>query len=821
MKRILIADPDQNVTFTLEKLLQAEEHDVTTCNDAFVLLQLTGMHSFDCILVNSLMETGDGRDMIPSLQVRQSGAAFLVIHESFVTEKVALPRVFDQVRKPLDYLETVKRIRQLFEGGGFSGVITGINLADYIQMFSLNKITKAIMVRKDAQRGIILIHDGRVIYAGTEKLKGEAAFQEILSWKQGQIKEVKVKKFPVPNIHKDVQELLLNAAMLVDESMIGPDTEVNLPGREGVAALHGEEKTISAFAEAMPQEGLERRSPWNILTLKYIGMGTVSIGVLLIGLMFLFQNAFRDEVRAGKEPVVPVEASSSDLPRQDIVGAHSEAGVQGEGKAQEQKGTGALPAASGLGTHGGVSVGEGGAGGSGGTRDTARPGKNDPSQSEQTIPASTSVSPESSLVPEETLLRLHGSNTIGAKLAPALVSAYLKTRLNATGITSEPGSKEDEQIIRAKINGRRVAVEIQAHGSSTAFQDLAAGTCDIGNASRKIKDKEVASLAFLGDMTSISSEHVIGLDGIAVLVNKSNGLKEISTKDLQAIFSGRTTDWQGVNGQKGLITVYARDNNSGTYDTFKSLILSESSPLVAGARRYESNSDLSDDVSRDPAGIGFTGLPYVRDAKALAVSEEGAQAIYPNFFTVATEDYPISRRLYMYTASVPKNPHVAPFINFVLSDKGQKVAQETGFVDMNIRTFFMDPVTSESKGSVHKVQNYLDAVKGAQRLSLNFRFKKNATALDNRSIHDLDRIIAFLADKLDKRIVLAGFADNSGDYEYNYKLAMARAQLVASELRARGIAVGETFSCGQEMPVATNTTEQGKEKNRRVEVWLK
>ena len=220
-------------------------------------------------------------------------------------------------------------------------------------------------------------------------------------------------------------------------------------------------------------------------------------------------------------------------------------------------------------------------------------------------------------------------------------------------------------------------------------------------------------------------------------------------------------------------------------------------------------------------GVGFTGLPYVREAKALAVSEEGAQAIYPNFFTVATEDYPISRRLYMYTASVPKNPHVAPFINFVLSEQGQKVTQETGFVDMNIRTFFLNPADNESQASIQKVQNYLTAVKDAQRLSLNFRFKKNETVLDNRSVHDLDRIISFLADKLDKRIILAGFADISGDYGYNSKLAMARAQLVASELRARGIAVGDIFSCGQEMPVASNTTEQGKEKNRRVEVWLK
>jgi phosphate transport system substrate-binding protein len=515
-----------------------------------------------------------------------------------------------------------------------------------------------------------------------------------------------------------------------------------------------------------------------------LGFGALALGILLISLMFLFQNAFKDEVRAGKTPAGPVAASSPQVAGLFTSGEKPQGVPSGRGSAEELKQNGAPPAA-------------------------------------QTIQVSTTGAQANNPMPEEMLLRLHGSNTIGAKLAPALVSAYLKIKLNATGITSTPGAKEDEQILRATINGRRVAVEIQAHGSTTAFQDLAAGTCDIGDASRKIKDKEVAQLSFLGDMTSISNEHVIGLDGIAILVNKSNALTQISTKDLQAIFSGRITDWQGITGQQGAIAVYARDNNSGTFDTFKSLILGDAIPLLAGAERYESNSDLSDDVSRDPAGVGFTGLPYVREAKALAVSEEGAKAIYPNFFTVATEDYPISRRLYMYTASVPKNPNVAPFINFVLSDAGQKVAQETGFVDMNIRTLFLDPADNESQASIQKVQGYLNAVKDAQRLSLNFRFKKNETVLDNRSVHDLDRIISFLADKLDKRIILAGFADNSGDSGYNSRLAMARAQLVASELRARGIAVGDIFSCGQEMPVASNTTEQGKEKNRRVEVWLK
>ena len=144
------------------------------------------------------------------------------------------------------------------------------------------------MVRTGTQRGLILIHDGRVVYADTARLKGEAAFQEILSWKQGQIKEVKVKIFPVPNIHKDVQELLMNAGMLVDESIADGDTDHKIPARERVAALSDEPESESACAEVMPQGTAKGRVPAKGFVQRYIGMGALALGVLLIGLMFLF-----------------------------------------------------------------------------------------------------------------------------------------------------------------------------------------------------------------------------------------------------------------------------------------------------------------------------------------------------------------------------------------------------------------------------------------------------------------------------------------------------------------------------------------------------
>ncbi len=110
-------------------------------------------------------------------------------------------------------------------------------------------------------------------------------------------------------------------------------------------------------------------------------------------------------------------------------------------------------------------------------------------------------------------------------------------------------------------------------------------------ASRKIKPAEQAMLAALGDMTSPACEHVLALDGIAILVNKGNPINSLSRKQIQAIFSSQTKDWSEVGGRPGHIELFARDDRSGTYDTFKTLVL-ESAPLFHDAKRFEDSSAL-------------------------------------------------------------------------------------------------------------------------------------------------------------------------------------------------------------------------------------
>ncbi|MGD0528393.1 MAG: serine/threonine-protein kinase, partial [Polyangiaceae bacterium] len=245
--------------------------------------------------------------------------------------------------------------------------------------------------------------------------------------------------------------------------------------------------------------------------------------------------------------------------------------------------------------------------------------------------------------PQAPLVRLHGSNTMGSDLVPALAEAFLRKRTGATVVRRRDG--QDSVVVEARDGERTLdSIAVEGHGTATAFQDLTAGRCDVGMASRRVSDADVADATTLGRMRAAASEHVIGLDGIAVIVNPANRVTSLTESQLATIFSGAAASWSDVGGAAGPVTVHSLDSRSGTFDTFKRLVLGDR-PLATGARTFESSVELSDAVAADSSAVGFIGLAYVRSAKAVMVQEEASTPRLPSPLSVATEDYPLSRRL--------------------------------------------------------------------------------------------------------------------------------------------------------------------------------
>ncbi|WP_417704283.1 phosphate ABC transporter substrate-binding/OmpA family protein [Rheinheimera aquimaris] len=428
--------------------------------------------------------------------------------------------------------------------------------------------------------------------------------------------------------------------------------------------------------------------------------------------------------------------------------------------------------------------------------------------------AAVSTVPVTKPAAAQLLFRLHGSNTVGEKLAPALLQAFLQQQ-QAEGFAWQQAQSPVERILNFNKAGTPQMVELHAHGSSTAFKDLASGKADIGMASRRISADEVEKLKpQLGDLSKIGNEHIVALDGLAVIVNQNNALKAISTEMLAKIFSGEVSRWSQLGGADQPITLYARDDKSGTFDTFKSLVLDKfGKQLSSNASRFESSSELSAKVSQDEYAIGFIGLNYISFNKALAISE-GADStpIYPTRFTISTEDYALSRRLYLYTPTAASQV-AKDFAQFAISDEGQHLVEQTGLISQNIRVEQVYPISDAP-------QSYNSYASQGQRLSLNFRFSYGDNELDNKGKRDLQRLVRFMEQNSGRRLVLMGFSDAVGAVAKNAELALKRAKAVERELTARGIPVMAVESYGEMLPVANNDTESGRERNRRVEVWV-
>jgi phosphate transport system substrate-binding protein len=413
---------------------------------------------------------------------------------------------------------------------------------------------------------------------------------------------------------------------------------------------------------------------------------------------------------------------------------------------------------------------------------------------------------------EATVLRLHGSSTLGSALAPAMIEAFL-AKEGFTQIQTHSSKIVDEVTVTAKGPDGLVRIEVYGHGSGTGFTDLRDGKADIGMSSRPIKKGEIEFTKALGNLAADGAEYVVALDGIAAVVNGANPVKQLTVAQLRDIFTGKVTDWAQVGGKAGAIKVYARDEKSGTYDAFKDQVLA-GGDVVKSAQRVEDSGGLSDMVARDPLAIGFAAMHDTHQAKVIAITDGTSPPMRPTKLTVGAEEYPLSRRLYMYVPPKTTNALAVRFAEYAVSPEGQKVAEKAGFISQSAEAVEFKAVSKNAE--------YMQLTDGAHRLSVNLRFNPGSLDLDVKGQRDLGRIAAMLEAKGNKKseVMLLGFTDgSSGTPCANQKLSQDRANAAAAELATYGVKTRVVYGFGSTVPVASDETEAGRERNRRVEVW--
>ena len=436
-------------------------------------------------------------------------------------------------------------------------------------------------------------------------------------------------------------------------------------------------------------------------------------------------------------------------------------------------------------------------------------------------------------------IALAGSNTIGGQLMPALVQAYAQTQGLKT--TRVAGASTEELVLKViDARGSEVgAVDLKRHGSGTSFKAMAAKAADIGMSSRQIKTEEVQALsaAGLGNMRAPSHEHVLGLDGLAVLVATSNPAVSLSLDQIAKIFAGQITNWSEVGLPAAQIQVYSPSANNGTFDTFDDLVLKPRSlKLTETAKRFESHAEQSDNVAADKFGIGFASIAYVRNTKPINLEASCGLITRPSTFAMKTEEYPLARRLYLYTAGTPTKPFAKGLLDFALSPAAQPIVRENDFVDQSPEGLDFQSQTARiayalnaagADFDLNLMKQLIADFKPAQRLTSTFRFDTASFALDTKALADIGRLRALLEtpEYRGKTVMVAGFADGVGRFDTNLLLAQKRAATVLAAIqRAAGNPIQAqlvTKGYSQLAPVTCNDTPEGRAYNRRVEIWVK
>lgn len=258
-----------------------------------------------------------------------------------------------------------------------------------------------------------------------------------------------------------------------------------------------------------------------------------------------------------------------------------------------------------------------------------------------------------------------------AAMAAGVAVAEEKAKIVVDGSTTVgPIAKAFAEHYMGK--NANVSITVSESGSGNGAKSLINASCDVATMSRAMKSSETKAAQ---DAGVLPIEHIVAMDGLAIVVHPSNPVKDLKVEKIREIYTGKVKNWKELGGPDQAIVVISRDTNSGTYETFETLAMNKEK-MAQGVEYVGSNGAIRQRVLSTAGAIGYVGLAFTEGVKALAVNGVEAK---PE--TVLDKTYSLARPLYMYTNGRPKEgSHLAAFINLYKTKEGTKIIEDTGFV---------------------------------------------------------------------------------------------------------------------------------------------
>ena len=221
-----------------------------------------------------------------------------------------------------------------------------------------------------------------------------------------------------------------------------------------------------------------------------------------------------------------------------------------------------------------------------------------------------------------------------------------------------------------KINN--VSITIEGSGSGNGIKALIDGTCEIANSSREMKAEELQSAKDKGKSVK---EIALAVDMIVPVIHPSNGVNNITMAQLKAVYDGSITNWKQLGGKDENIVVISRDTSSGTYEIWHEKVMKKAD-VRKDALLQASNGAIVSAVAGNPKALGYIGYGYI-DKSVKTITVDKVEVTIENG---KSGKFPVSRKLYMYVDENKLSPDAQKYIDFILSDEGQKLVKEAGFI---------------------------------------------------------------------------------------------------------------------------------------------